>query len=168
MTETDALEVLGRLEDAGVRVWVDGGWGVDALVGEQTREHKDLDLVVLDTHVDRMRETLGEHAFAFREGAQANFVLTDGRGRVVDIHPVRFDEDGNGHFEDAEGEPFRHGPEAFRGEGTIGGRGVRCLSADAQMQNHSWGYTPKDTDFHDMRLLHERLGTPLLGPFAVS
>jgi hypothetical protein len=36
------------------------------------------------------------------------------------------------------------------------------------MQNHSWGYTPKDTDFHDMRLLHERLGTPLLGPFAVS
>jgi hypothetical protein len=33
MTATDVLEVLGRLEAAGLAVWVDGGWGVDALVG---------------------------------------------------------------------------------------------------------------------------------------
>src|SRR5215216_4234618 len=34
------------------------GWGVDALVGEQTREHKDLDLIVRDSHESRMREAL--------------------------------------------------------------------------------------------------------------
>jgi lincosamide nucleotidyltransferase A/C/D/E len=26
--------------------WVDGGWGVEALVGQQTRAHSDLDIVV--------------------------------------------------------------------------------------------------------------------------
>lgn len=25
-----------------------------------------------------------------------------------------------------------------------------CLSAEAQVANHVWGYTPGDTDFHDM------------------
>jgi hypothetical protein len=33
------------------------------------------------------------------------------------------------------------------------------------MSNHAWGYTPGDTDFRDMRLLHERLGTVLLPPY---
>jgi hypothetical protein len=31
-------------------IWLDGGWGVDALVGEQTREHEDLNLIVRDAH----------------------------------------------------------------------------------------------------------------------
>jgi lincosamide nucleotidyltransferase A/C/D/E len=34
------------LEEAKVTVWVDGGWGVDALLGEQTRPHKDLDIAI--------------------------------------------------------------------------------------------------------------------------
>jgi hypothetical protein len=34
------------------------------------------------------------------------------------------------------------------------------------MSSHSWGYEPGgDTDVRDMRLLHERLGTPLTGPY---
>jgi lincosamide nucleotidyltransferase A/C/D/E len=39
MTAADVIEVLQCLERAGVSVWIDGGWGVDALVGAQTREH---------------------------------------------------------------------------------------------------------------------------------
>jgi hypothetical protein len=48
MVETDVVEILGWLSAASVDVWLDGGWGVDALVGEQTREHNDLDLIVRD------------------------------------------------------------------------------------------------------------------------
>jgi hypothetical protein len=33
---TDVLQVLQRLDERGVRYWVLGGWGVDALVGQQT------------------------------------------------------------------------------------------------------------------------------------
>jgi len=35
-----------RLRALGIEIWLDGGWGVDALLGEQTRPHEDLDIVV--------------------------------------------------------------------------------------------------------------------------
>src|SRR5205085_11413556 len=46
MTAKDAADLVETLERAGIDVWLDGGWGVDALFGEQTREHDDLDLLV--------------------------------------------------------------------------------------------------------------------------
>jgi lincosamide nucleotidyltransferase A/C/D/E len=145
-------------------VWLDGGWGVDALVGEQTREHKDLDLIVRDAHESRMREVLATHGFTQVRGVPQNFVLADGRGREVDVHPVRFDDAGNGHLLSEDGEPFGHSTEAFAATGSVSGYRVACLSAEAQMSNHSWGYEPGETDVHDMRLLHDRLGTSLRGP----
>ncbi len=41
MQAHDVLEVINQLENVDVSVWLDGGWGVDALVGTQTREHSD-------------------------------------------------------------------------------------------------------------------------------
>lgn len=38
--------MIERLEAANCRYWIAGGWGVDALVGKQTREHRDLDLAI--------------------------------------------------------------------------------------------------------------------------
>ena len=40
------LEVVQALERAHLAVWIDGGWGVDAVLGTQTRDHHDVDLVV--------------------------------------------------------------------------------------------------------------------------
>jgi lincosamide nucleotidyltransferase A/C/D/E len=165
MTGADVVEVLGWLGAANVDVWLDGGWGVDALVGEQTREHDDLDLIVRAAHVPRMREALAKHGFIEVDTDSQNFILADERGREVDVHPVRFDDQGNGHLLSGEGEPFEHATEAFSARGRVCGYRVACLSAEAQMSNHSWGYEPGDTDVHDMRLLHERLGTPLTGPY---
>jgi lincosamide nucleotidyltransferase A/C/D/E len=88
MTGADVVEILGWLDVASADVWLDGGWGVDALVGEQTREHKDLDLIVRDAHVSRMREALATHGFAQVEGGvPQSFILADERGREVDVHP---------------------------------------------------------------------------------
>jgi hypothetical protein len=42
----EVLGVLADLTEAGCSVWVAGGWGVDALVGRQTRLHRDLDLAL--------------------------------------------------------------------------------------------------------------------------
>jgi lincosamide nucleotidyltransferase A/C/D/E len=64
MTAEDVVEILGWLDAASADVWLDGGWGVDALFGEQTREHKDLDLIVRDAHESRMRDVLATHGFA--------------------------------------------------------------------------------------------------------
>ena len=46
MRSVDVLEIVGRLENDGIRYWIDGGWGVDALLEEETRSHDDLDLVI--------------------------------------------------------------------------------------------------------------------------
>ena len=165
MTAGDVVEILGWLGGGDVEVWLDGGWGVDALVGEQTRAHEDLDLIVLDDHALKLRGLLSRHGFEHARGPDWNFVLRDHRGREVDGHPVRFDEDGNGHFTAEAGEPFVHPASAFSGTGFVAGRRAKCLSAEAQMVNHSEGYVPTDTDFHDMRLLNDRLGTPLLPPY---
>lgn len=45
MTGRDVVEILGLLRRAGTEVWVGGGWGIDALLGRQTRDHRDLDLM---------------------------------------------------------------------------------------------------------------------------
>jgi lincosamide nucleotidyltransferase A/C/D/E len=52
-TEADAAEILGVLGAAEPRLA--GGWGVDALAGRQTREHRDLDVMV-PAHRDAHRE----------------------------------------------------------------------------------------------------------------
>jgi lincosamide nucleotidyltransferase A/C/D/E len=166
MTADDVLEIVAWLSAAGLDVWLTGGWGVDALIGEQTRDHKDLDVIVRDDDVSRMSDVLHGHGFRLSRGDEGGFLLTDERDRVVDLHTVRFDDLGNGHFEGENRGPFDHPAAAFAAAGNIAGHRVACLSAEAQMSNHGWGYTPGATDFQDMRLLHDRLGTPLLPPFS--
>jgi lincosamide nucleotidyltransferase A/C/D/E len=161
----DVHEVLDLLAEARIDAFVLGGWGVDALVGEQTRHHKDLDIIVRDEDVSRMSDVLNEHGFLPSRGVQGGVELCDERGRVVDVHPVRFDDRGNGHFESEDRGPFEHPAAAFAATGSIAGRRVACLSAEAQMRNHAWGYTAGDTDFHDMTLLNERLGVEYPPPF---
>ena len=49
----------------------------------------------------------------------------------------------------------------LRGEGSIGGRKVRCLTPEYQVRSHA-GYTLQETDFADLRSLRRRFGVPLL------
>jgi 2'-5' RNA ligase len=46
----ELLRVCTALNEEHVPYWVAGGWGLDALVGCQTRRHRDLDLVVHPFH----------------------------------------------------------------------------------------------------------------------
>jgi len=166
MTETDVGEVLDRLETSGIESWLDGGWGVDALLGEQTRPHNDLDLIVRVDDVAEMRRTLSRDGFALITGELgSNFVLRDEHGREIDVHPVRFDDAGNGIYRMENGDDWVFPAAGFTGNGRLGSRAVRCLTADVQMIDHATGYEPGDTDFHDMRLLNARLGTGLLPPY---
>jgi hypothetical protein len=57
-----AAGAWSMLDGEGIHSLVIGGWGVDALVGRQTRDHHDLDLLVLDEAVGSMLkflETMG-------------------------------------------------------------------------------------------------------------
>jgi lincosamide nucleotidyltransferase A/C/D/E len=166
MTAADVIGILDLLDPAGVESWLDGGWGVDALLGEQTRDHDDVDLVTRVRDVPAMRDALAGEGFELNRGQpDSNFVLRDGRGREIDVHPVRFDEGGNGVYRMEDGEDWIYPAEGFTGRGRIEGRDVKCLSPDVQMLGHAGGYEPHWTDFHDMRLLNNRFGTRLLPPY---
>ncbi len=178
-TAEDVIELYSGLWAEGVRVWVDGGWGIDALLGRQTRPHKDFDAIAPFEDLPALTQLLDSRGFALKmiweenrwapypellpligrsrpavEAATA-FVLEDGSGRELDFHIVRFDE--HGHWVPAWDSDLIFPPEAFAGVGTIGGTRVRCLSAEMQMRTHT-GYAFKESDIHDLRLLHDRFG----------
>jgi hypothetical protein len=106
MDATNALAVIRALETQSVEVWLgDGGWGVDALLGEQTRPHKDVDLIVRVDQTENAVQALRGLDFVVAEGRLSScFVLRDQEGRSVDVHPVVFDEEGNGDYTMENGE----------------------------------------------------------------
>ncbi len=162
MAASDLLALLARLAHAGVTVWLDGGWGVDALLGRQTRRHKDVDLILALTDVPRLQACLEPFGFTLQQGQPPHsFVLANGAGLEVDIHAVRWDAQGNGVYRMENGEDWVYPAEGFQGQGHIAGRGVRCLSPAAQVLCHAHGYEPTDKDRRDMALLAERFGVAI-------
>lgn len=65
MTAPDVISLYRELRTSGIEIWIDGGWSVDALLGKQLRNHKDLDIAVEWKNVPLLREVL-----AFREYIQ--------------------------------------------------------------------------------------------------
>jgi lincosamide nucleotidyltransferase A/C/D/E len=161
MQPDELTRILDLLEREGIDVWVDGGWGVDALLGEQTREHDDLDVVVELRHAARVAELLTAEGYEpVAGGAPHSFVHVDATGRQVDVHPAELDEEGNGHYLMDDGGVWVYRAEWLAGRGSIGGREVRCMTAEAQVLEHS-GYELGDKDYTELRLLHERFGVEL-------
>jgi lincosamide nucleotidyltransferase A/C/D/E len=159
----EALVVLLKLlEGAGIELWLDGGWAVDALLGTQTRSHKDVDIILRVADLPRLRNILGDRGFEIRQGGtESNFVLSDRSGLEVDVHAIVFDRDGNGVYRMENGSDWIFPAAGFSGRGVIGEIGVRCLSAEIQVQCHAQGYVPTEKDFRDMELLQARFGVEL-------
>jgi lincosamide nucleotidyltransferase A/C/D/E len=157
----DVLTVLDRLDRAGLVVWLDGGWGVDALLGRQTRPHQDPDLVISREDRGAAQAALGglgfRHDATAEPGLPARLVLVDAGGRQVDLHPVVFDADGNGWQDLGGGAWGAYPADGLAGGGTVGGRQVRCLTPELQVRHHL-GYPLGATDRHDLALLAERFG----------
>jgi len=166
MRSGDVLKILERWGADGVTVWLDGGWGIDALVGEQTRPHDDLDVVLALDQTDRAIKCLVEIGFVIElDDRPTRLVLRAGAGRQVDVHPVTFDADGTGWQRGAApgGGDCPYPAKGFT-SGEVAGQPVPCLSASVQMAHHL-GYPPDEKDWHDVRLLHERHGVDLMAPY---
>jgi lincosamide nucleotidyltransferase A/C/D/E len=155
LTAAEALRVLAALDAVGLRAWVAGGWGVDALLGRQTRVHRDLDLALDVTHadLDLAIGALGRLGYGVETDWRPTRVeLAAPSARWVDLHPVVFDEQGTGWQVDVDDlPPFRYPPEAFTA-GSIDGSVVRCLSVAQQLLFHR-GYPPRPHDLVDIALL---------------
>lgn len=156
VTEADVVALLSLFEREGIEFWIDGGWGIDALLGRQTREHGDLDVVI-----DRQEETTTRHVLENAGFYEVNMWFTTPAhtvwhhddGRAVDLHVVVFNDEGDGVF----GDEGVYPAESFTGRGVIGGRDVRCMSVSAQVEFHR-GYELRQQDHHDIGSLHAEFG----------
>jgi lincosamide nucleotidyltransferase A/C/D/E len=154
---SDVLGVSATLNEAGIRHWVGGGWGVDALVGRETRPHRDLDLAVDAarlTEAVRLLSGLGYRPET--DWLPIRLELAADGERWVDLHPVAFGADGEGRQAGPDGSHFAY-PAPDLVVGALAGHPLPCLSARLQRVFHS-GYPPRAVDLADLALLAELTG----------
>ena len=60
---TDVKQILQFAIDAEIKVFLDGGWGVDALLGHQSRAHNDIDIFVEKNDYQNFIEIMKANGF---------------------------------------------------------------------------------------------------------
>jgi 2'-5' RNA ligase superfamily/Aminoglycoside-2''-adenylyltransferase len=141
------LAIVDALAAADVRCWISGGWGVDALAGEHTRTHRDLDLVVEERDQQRAVEVLEGlgywewYRFDSDVPLFSRIVLHDHElaGRAVDLHPISLAS-----------------TQVEFTMGSIEAREVPCMSVDLQLETHS-NYRKRLRDRADLAVLRRVL-----------
>jgi lincosamide nucleotidyltransferase A/C/D/E len=153
-TSQNVHVVLGALVAVGCPAWVSGGWGVDALVGHQTRPHRDLDLAIDASHEAAALAALTRLGFRIEtDWRPVRVELASADAGWVDLHPVVFTENGEGRQADVDGGYFAY-PQGCFTDGLIAGARVGCLSVEQQLRFHS-GYELRDVDLSDVALLRQ-------------
>lgn len=162
ITATQALEIAARASAAGIRLWIVGGWGVDALLGEETREHHDLDLLVRASDLPVLDSWLREEgflrAYEWEENApvavggkywDTAFVERHPDGREIDVHAI----DVHGRSASLRTrDPWVLPAGSLDGVGTIRGQAVPCVTVEAQRAMHK-GYELPEKHREDLRRL---------------
>lgn len=153
--QLEAVIALCRsFESEGLRFWIDGGWGVDALLAMQTRPHSDLDLAVHFGDMPLFAQLLESLSYQRAVGPELpdwNWVFCHQSEGMVDLHGFVLNDDGDGIL----GEPkdnSAYPAGAFTGVGTLGDMTVRCIAAPVVLLFRN-GFEPRDVDRHDVAAL---------------
>ena len=163
MRGDEVLHVLDQLMAEGIVAWVDGGWGVDALLGRQTRHHSDLDLVIDAAALSRFNAVLLAEGFeVVRDWLPTAIAFRHPDGRAIDLHPAELTPDGGGDQVQRDGEKRFH--YAAPTVGRIGSRSVSCCTVETQIASHL-GYQPNEDDVADMEALAAKFGRELPPPY---
>src|SRR5262245_35013751 len=142
-----------------------GGWGVDALRREQTREHHDLDVLILAEDLPALASLFYDHGFAIQHVWEAEsrpldvggttwptaFVAGTEAGVELDVHVIELNA--------GVAIPLCHVPwpldaESLAASGVISGRPVDCVSAPTQLAMHR-GYELQESHQRDLGLLRQ-------------
>ena len=146
MPVESVLQAVDALSTAGIEVLVAGGWGIDAILGEQTRKHSDADLVVRKDQARSAERALGSIGYTVLDRLHGGHwmpivvVCRNADGRTVEMLPMR------------------RLPEATTGR--LAGREVACLSARTQIRFHR-GYRQRLDDRRDLARLRDHIRAPV-------
>jgi lincosamide nucleotidyltransferase A/C/D/E len=144
MTANDTISIVQLFERHHLNFYIDGGWGVDALLGKQTRTHADLDIAIQYKDVAQIRSLLearGYKDLPRNDTSDYNFVLGDNQGHQIDIHSYTFDLADNNVYGVAY--PF----DSLTGTGSVNGHPVKCISPEWMVKFHC-GYKFDENDYY--------------------
>lgn len=170
----DAIHLFELLTQHHIPLWLIGGWGIDALLGEETRSHKDLDILMLREDVTPLLALLVKYGYQMHElwsenqwvqDSQGNriptaFVLQDLQGRQLDVHAMDLDPKGDGIPAWAEADSFVFTAQELSGRGSIACVAVTCITPQSQVKCHL-GYPLPDKQRQDLAHLQERFGVDI-------
>ena len=168
MTPQDVIRIYTLLTSNGVDVWICGGWGVDALLGQVTRSHADLDVLIRSDQLSRFWDLVSAEGFELGQTWSETHWITDSSGvrratafvasnkgnKLIDVHVLSCGEHGTlTPAWDTGGMTFAPGDLAA--VGSIEGLSVRCISVALQFVAHT-GYDLPPAHVIDVQRLHAR------------
>jgi lincosamide nucleotidyltransferase A/C/D/E len=159
MNSTDVTELYIKLQQTGIDIYLDGGWGVDALLGKQTRPHEDLDIFIQEKDVFTLRgflEKKGYKEIKLEIARPFNFVFGDATGREIDVHVFTYDDEGKVFYGPPEKNEV-YPATIFDGDGNIDGKTVKCILPEWIVNFHT-GYKVRENDYKDVAALCKKYG----------
>ena len=152
VTKENLLEVLDLLDSMDMRYWIDGGWGVDILLGKQHREHRDIDVDFDGEFTEALLNRLKENGYQIVvDWSPSRIELNHPELGYIDIHPLTINEDGSARQANPQGGWYEFEAKWFSAA-LFEGRVIPCISAEAQKLFHS-GYELREIDKTDMKYL---------------
>lgn len=151
--KSDAVEIISLFRSQGMQLYLDGGWGVDALVGFESRAHNDIDIFIekqVSEHAIKLLKDNGYYETVMEYTTSDHSVWQDDNARIIDLHIFSRNDNDDIIFE---GETFPK--EVFSGKGRIGNLEVDCITPEWQVIFHS-GYQLDENDAKDVLLLCDR------------
>lgn len=149
VTEETLFSILDFFEELEVPYWLDGGWGIDVLTGQQNREHRDVDIDFDARYTKTVISKLKETGYiVYVDWMPARMELKHDKYGYLDIHPIDFNSDGSIIQANPFGNAFVFQKEWFTST-NYKGREIPCISKKAQLLFHS-DYELTDKDYFDI------------------
>ena len=155
MPSEKVIEIYNTLERMGILIWIDGGWAKDALIGRQTREHRDLDFAVERKNLDKLVNHFISEGYSEVDRPEENKwdIVLGKQQYELDIHAFDFDEEGK-----VLDKPYwdAYESDALNGIGYINNTKVRCVNLYHLLKTlDSTKRELREKDIHDLPLLQE-------------
>ena len=147
------LMIVDLLNEMVIRYWIEGGWGIDVLIGKQTRPHRYIDVdfdadqeeLLMQKLIDLGYERIMDQRPVRAELYHPNY-------GYIDIHPFIISKSGTMKQANPEGGFFELASEWFS-QGTFEDRLIPCVSVEGQRLFHT-GYELRDVDHADLKQLN--------------
>lgn len=149
-TKQDLFNILDLLDSLDMRYWVDGGWGVDILLGKETRAHRDIDIDFDAAFTNILLEQLKKKDYEVATDWQpCRIELYSPNYGYIDIHPLVISDDGKAKQASPD-DGWYYFESDFFTKAVFETRTIPCISAKAQKLFHS-GYELREVDKTDLK-----------------